>query len=97
MSGMCQFHVAEKKFHVAEKVDFSDEYSGICDQIGVTNTYTGVETKVLQVDISRDKGSGGGEREGKRGSRGGGGMDRGRNGGRDERRARRRRHKAMER
>ena len=24
MSGMCQFHVAEKKFHVAEKVDFPD-------------------------------------------------------------------------
>ena len=24
MSGMCQFHVAEKKFHVAEKVHFPD-------------------------------------------------------------------------
>ena len=24
MSGMCKFHVAEKKFHVAEKVDFPD-------------------------------------------------------------------------
>ena len=26
MSGMCQFHVAEKKFHVAEKVDFPDDH-----------------------------------------------------------------------